>query len=32
MIRHAPRHPEELRNIIIIEGKRTAGRPRNLCV
>lgn len=31
MIRHAPRHPEELRNIII-EGKRTAGRPRNLYV
>jgi len=31
MIGHALRHPEELHNIILegMEGKRTAGRPRN---
>jgi len=32
MIRHALRHPEEIHNIILdgmIEGKKTAGRPRN---
>jgi len=32
MVVHALRHPEELHNIILegmIEGKKTAGRPRN---
>jgi hypothetical protein len=32
MVRRAMRHPKELHNIILegmIEGKKTAGRPRN---
>jgi hypothetical protein len=32
MVGHALRHPEKLHNIILdgmIEGKKTAGRPRN---
>jgi hypothetical protein len=33
MVEHSLRHPEELHNIILesmIEGKKTAGCPRNL--
>jgi len=35
MVGHALRHPEELYNIILegmIEGKKTAGRPRNFYI